>query len=108
MEDPVGASNFSFSNENWLSAGYIASQENTGVGLSSDFWIGPPSVLESELGFFNQRHAFWSCANKMMSVLLPLADFHEDHGIRPHSLKVTTIAVIMVGELSKERKTCLN
>ena len=33
----------------------------------------------------------------MMSVLLSLADFHEDHGIRPHSLKVTTIDVLMAG-----------
>ena len=36
----------------------------------------------------------------MMSVLLSLADLHGDHGIRPRSLKVTTIAVLM-GEIVK-------
>ena len=32
-----------------------------------------------------------------MSALLLLSDFHGDRGIRPHSLKVTTIDVLMVG-----------
>ena len=35
-----------------------------------------------------------------MTVLLDLADSHEDRGIRPHSLKVTTIAALM-GEIVK-------
>ena len=55
---------------------------------------------ESELGFPNQAPAFWSCANKMMSLLLFLADRPGDHGIRPRSLKVTTIDVL-VGEIVK-------
>ena len=36
----------------------------------------------------------------MMDVLLDLAEFREEHGIRPHSLKVTTIAAVM-GEIVK-------
>ena len=36
----------------------------------------------------------------MLSVLLALVDFHEARGVRPHSLKVKTIAVLM-GEISK-------
>ena len=80
MVDRGGTSNFSLSNENWLSDVYLLSRENTG-GFSRDFWICRPLVLESELGFTNQAHAFWSYANRMMSVLLSLADFHGDPGI---------------------------
>ena len=36
----------------------------------------------------------------MRTVLLDLAEFREDHGIRPHSLKVPTISAIM-GEIAK-------
>ena len=91
----MGASNFSFLTKNGSRAGFSYPKKTQGP--PRDFWIGQPLVLESELGFFNRPHAFWSCANKMMSVLLSLADVHGDRGIRPHSLKVTTIDVLMVG-----------
>ena len=35
-----------------------------------------------------------------MTFLLERADFFEEHGIRPHSLKVTTISALM-GEIAK-------
>ena len=56
---PLGASNFAFSNENWLAGGFLLSQESTG-GFARDFWIGQPLVMESEIGFPNQARAFWS------------------------------------------------
>ena len=77
-------------------------KENSG-GFPRDFWIGHPLFMESEMGFFNQSPAFWSCADKMMTLLLERADFlEEDHGIRPHSLKVTTISSLM-GEIIQGR-----
>ena len=36
-----------------------------------------------------------SCANKMITFLLFLAEYKEDRGIGPHSLKVTTIPTLM-------------
>ena len=95
-----GPSNFSFSNEKWLADGRVLFQNNTG-GSPRDFWIGRPLVSESELGFPNRAPAFWPCANKMMSLLLFLAYRTEDHGIRPLSLKVTTID-LLTGQLPKE------
>ena len=68
--------------------------------FARDFWIGQPFVLESEIGFPNQAPAFCPCPNRMMTVPLDLAEFHDDRGIRHHSLKVTTISAIM-GEISK-------
>ena len=95
-EDIAGAIDFAFSNEKWLSGGFLLFQENT-WDCARGFWIVQPLVLESEIGFPNQVPAFWHCANKMMSVLLPFADFHEDRGIRPHILKVETISALMGG-----------
>ena len=58
--------------------------------------------MESEIGFPNQAPAFLSCVDKMMTVLLDLAGLSEENGIRPHSLKVTTISAIM-GEIVKRK-----
>ena len=65
------------------------------MSSSLDFWICHPLSNESELGTFNRSHAFWSCANKMVNYLLDLDGLPEGHGIRPHSLKVTTISYLM-------------
>ena len=57
--------------------------------------------MESEMGYFSQAPAFWSCADKMKAFLLERADFLEEyHGIWPHSLKVTTISALM-GEIAQ-------
>ena len=101
MGDILGARNFSFPSEKWLSDGFVLVRHNAG-GHPRDFWIGRHLGWESELGFPIQAHAFWSCANKMMSILLFLAEHPEDHGIRPHWLKVPTIAVLMVGIVKGE------
>ena len=103
---PWGASNFPFPNEKWLSDGFVLFQHNAG-GFPRDFWVGRHLVSESELGFRNQVPAYRSRANKMMSILLFLAEHPEDRGIRHRSLKVATISVLM-GKLSRERQTCLN
>ena len=63
--------------------------------LSRDFRIARPLVIESELGFPNQVPAFWSCANKVMTCLLFQARHTDGHGVRPHSLMVTTIFTLM-------------
>ena len=57
--------------------------------------------------FFNQAPSSWSFANKMMILLLERADFWGENGIRPHSLKVTTISALM-GGLSKEKRILRN
>ena len=44
----------------------------------------------------------------MMALLLNRADFTEANGIRPQSLKVTTISALMGGELSKGEKISHN
>ena len=93
-EDHVGESHFAFPNEKWLSYGYRLFLNDSG-NCSRDFWIGQPLISESEIGCFNQYPAFWSCANKMMTCLLFLSDRKDDHGARPHSLKVSTISAIM-------------
>ena len=85
-----GASNFSFSNDKWLEDGYNLFMQHSG-NLDRDFWIGQPLFLETELGFFNQVPDFWSISNKMMTTPLERANYMEEHSIRPHSLKVTTI-----------------
>merc|ERR1712112_708539 len=52
-------------------------------------------VSEVQNGFFNNAPAFWSIANKLMTILLDRVNFQEEgHGIRPHSLKVTTISAL--------------
>ena len=94
-----GAGKFAFSNENWLGDGLNLFKQETG-DLARDYWIGQPLFPESEMDFFNQAPAFWSCANKMMTFLLEREDFYEEHGIRPRSLKVTTISSLM-GEFVK-------
>ena len=43
----------------------------------------------------------------MMILLLERADFREENGIRPHSLKVTTISALM-GGLSKGKQILHN
>ena len=90
----MGESDFAFSNEKWLSGGYQLFLNDYG-DFSRDFWIGQPLISESEIGFFDQSPAFWSCADKMMTYLLFLAEHKDDHAIRPNSLKVTTISTIM-------------
>ena len=96
----MGASNLIPPSEKWPPVGFLLFRNNTEVGSPRDFSICHPLVSESELGFPNQVPAFWPCANKMMSILLFLAERREDRGIRPHSLKATTIDVIM-GEIVK-------
>ena len=78
----------------WLSEGYQLFLADSG-DFCRYFWIGQPIISESEICFPNQDHAFWSCANKMVNILLLLSAYKEDHGIRPHSLKVTTISTLM-------------
>ena len=102
QEDLGGASNFAFSNENWLEEGFLLFQESTG-DFARYFWIGQPLVIESEMGPPNQSPAFGPCADKMMTVLLDLAGVREENGIRPHSLKVATISGLM-GEIAKGKK----
>ena len=58
-----------------------------------DFWIGQP--LESEGEHFSPYPAFWSIASKMVTYLLELAGQPHGRGIRPRSLKVTTISALM-------------
>ena len=99
MEDHGGQSYFSFPNEKWLRGGYQLFLYESGDS-SRDFWIWQSLVSESEIGFANHAPAFWSCANKMMTCLLSLADPKDDHGVMPHSLKVTTISAIM-SEIAK-------
>ena len=94
---PCGASNFAFSNEKWMEDGYILSRQHSG-NIDRDFWIGHPMFLETEMGLSNHAPAFWSCANKMMTIPLERANYLEEHSIRPHSLKVTTISALMGGE----------
>ena len=59
--------------------------------------------------FFNQAPSFRSCASKMMMMILLLerADFWDAIGIRPHSLKATTISALM-GEIDKEKEILHN
>ena len=90
-EDLAVARNFAFPNENWISGRFLLLRENAGDS-ALDFWIGQHLVLGSEIGFRNKAPAFRPCVNKMMNVLLDHAEFHEDRGIRPHSLKVPTIS----------------
>ena len=92
---PWGASNYAFSNEKWMLDGYNLFMSNTG-SLMRDFWIGQPLFSAAQNCFSNQAPAFWSIANKMMAFLLKRVNFNEeDHGIRPHSLKVTSISALM-------------
>ena len=91
---PRVASNFDFSNENWIVGGFGLFKQESG-DFARDYWIGQPLFTESETGFFNQAPAFWSCGNKMMTFRLYLAGRPDDHGIRPHSLKVATIPTLM-------------
>ena len=60
--------------------------------FSLDFWIRRP--LESEVGNFNRAPAFWPCANKMVTYLLEADGHPECHGVRPRSLRVTTISAL--------------
>ena len=57
------------------------------------FRVGRP--LESGNKDSDPSTAFRSCAHKLMAYLLDLAGHHKGNGIRPHSLKVTTISAIM-------------
>ena len=84
----------------WLRDG-IELFKNESGDLSRDFWIGRALVIESELGFPNQSHAFWSCANKVMPSLLFQAEKPECHWIRPHSQKVTTISTLITAVIIK-------
>ena len=94
-EDLGGASDYAFSNEKWMLDGYTLFMSHSG-SLNRDFWIGQPMYSEIQNGFFNQAPAFWSIANKQMIILLERANFQVvGHGIRPHSLKVTTISSLM-------------
>ena len=102
---PWGASNLAFSNEKWLADGFNLFKQESG-DLARDYWIAQPLFMESEAGFSNQAPAFWSCANKMMTFLLERAEFFEEHGIRPHSLKVKTISALMGGNCQRGRKSC--
>ena len=61
-----------------------------GISGQVDCWC-----MSLSLGTFNHAPAFWSCANKMVTYLLEAATRPESHGIRPHSLKVTTIHGLM-------------
>ena len=90
---PCGASRYAFSNGKWLRDGFGLFRNDSG-DLSRDFWIGRPLTIESELGFPNQDPAFWSCSRKVMTCLLFQADHPEGHGVRPNSLKVTTISTL--------------
>ena len=75
--------------------GYNLFMSNTG-SLMRDFWIGQPLFSSVEGCFFNQAPAFWSIANKKMATLLKRVNFTEaGYGIRPHSLKVTSISALM-------------
>ena len=65
---------------------------NEAVDLCRDLRLGRP--LEHE-GDFAPAPAFWSCANKMMAYLLAVAEHPEGRGIRPHSIKATTISALM-------------
>ena len=63
--------------------------------LNGDFWTGQPLFFETQRWFSNQAPASWSIANKMMTISLERANFLEKpQGIRPHSLKVTTISAL--------------
>ena len=88
---PWGSSRYAFSNEKRLQDGY-GLFENESVDFSLDCWIGHHPIIEYELGFPNHAHAFWSCADKMMTCLLLQSERPDGHGIRPHSLKVATIS----------------
>ena len=93
---------FLFPTKNGAHMGSYSSEITRG-DFSRNFWIGQPLVSESELGFFNQIPAFWSFASKMMSILFP-PEHPGGRGIRPHSLKVTTIAVLMGGNCQGKGK----
>ena len=91
---PWGASDYAYSNEKWMLDGYTLFISRSG-NLNRDFWIGQPMFSEIQNGFFNNAPAFWSIANKLMIILLARVNFQEaGHGIRPHSLKVTTISAL--------------
>ena len=91
---PWGASDFAFSNEKWMLGGYTLFMSHSG-NTNRDFWIGQPVQFDTQGGFFGQAPAFWPIANKMMTVPLERANsIQKPHGIRPHSLKVTTISAL--------------
>ena len=90
----MGGSRYSSANKQWLRDGF-GLFKNDSVDLSRDFWIGQPLVTGSELVFPNQAPALGHCANKVMTCLLFQAGHLDGHGIRPHSLKVTTISTLM-------------
>ena len=69
---------------------------NDSAGLSRDFWICRPLANESESAIaYRAVPAFRYLANKMMAYLLEIAGCPDGHGVRPHSLKVTTISAQM-------------
>ena len=63
--------------------------------FSRDFWVGKPLIVESELAPPNHSPAFWYCSDKTMTRLLFHVGRPNGHGIRQHSLNVTTISVLM-------------
>ena len=73
---------------------------NDSGDFSRDFWIGQPIISASEICFPNQPPCVLVLCEKMMTILLFLAGYKEDHGVRPRSLKVTTIFTLM-GEIAK-------
>ena len=88
----MGGSPYSFSKKGWIRKGYELCRNESG-GLSRDFWLCQPLAYEG--GAFAPPPSFRPWSQKMMAYPLEVGERPDGHGIRPHSLKVTTIAALM-------------
>ena len=77
--------------KDWLQKGYELFRKESGKS-DRDFCAFQP--LGSEGKNFTPVPSFWYCAYKMVTYLLDLVWLPMGHGVRPNSLKVTTISAL--------------
>ena len=90
-----GGSRYALPKKEWIHIAYEMFRSDSWE-FSRDFWIGQPLDYESELGTSNHVPACRSCGNKVMTYLLEVTGYPEGHGVRPRSLKDTTISALMM------------